>query len=1040
MRRSRMWRGIIAMALAWVFSVHAGEAEWKEKFDAGMAEFKRNRYVDAAREFESARREAGSFVSAYPEMASTLGWLARTYDELRQDAQAEPLYIRSLDIYEDALGPEQVEVNNAYDNLAEFYKSRHRYADAEKLIRRLLAIREKVLGPKHPRVADLLTYVGHLLLLQHRLEEAKQLNLRALKIYQETPGPADPQVASVSGNVATILVFQHRFAEAEPLAKRSLEILEKIYGPDHAYVANALSSVATISFARGNLFEAEQHYRRVLAIRERSGTLNDLESAETLGNLAQIYESQGRYEDARGLYARAISMWEKVLGADNANMTGALSGLGRILEIQGKLGEAEKLYRRSLEITEKTAGPTNPANAGPLNDLGVILFAQKHYAEAESLYQRSLSMEIAAKGAEHPVMATALTNLAELYQAQGRFTEAESLYRRALAILEGTFGPEHPALAPRMTYLAGLFRSQSRLNEALVNARRASAILTANFTQRKREPQHAIRTKLATGSWQFEQHIAILADVAQVSSGKASQAAYESFEIAQRARISDTAEQVAIMAARHAAGTDALAKLARARQDALQRLEQMERDFVGAVSGAPDERNKAKEAELHTAEQETRSQIALLDKKLDREFPRYWELTSRKPLALRAAQQFLGPAEALLVFLVADGDSYAWAVRKNEVRFVRLSISRGDLATLVRKLRTQLDLGAGEPAAMLKRPFDVVTANELYRKLFGAVESQLSGVKHLILVPDRALQSLPPGVLVTELPTKPMESIEELASIAWLAKKYAITVLPAVSSLRALRQFAGKPTASQPFSGFGDPVLAGNRGAARGANLSALYSRGAVADTNEVRKLEPLPESADELRAIAAALKAPISALRLGPAATERAVKDADLTRYRNLAFATHGLMAGEFNGLAEPALVLTPPETGSMIDDGLLTASEISQLKLDADWVVLSACNTAAPDGTPGADGLSGLARAFFYAGARSLLVSHWSVSSDATVALTTRMFEESSKGVSKAEALRRSMLALMARTDKPYFAHPAFWVPFVVVGEGNAEWAGKR
>ncbi len=269
--------------------------------------------------------------------------------------------------------------------------------------------------------------------------------------------------------------------------------------------------------------------------------------------------------------------------------------------------------------------------------------------------------------------------------------------------------------------------------------------------------------------------------------------------------------------------------------------------------------------------------------------------------------------------------------------------------------------------------------------------------------------------------------------MSWLAKKYTITVLPAAGSLRALRQFAKAPASREPFSGFGDPVLEGTGEDARKRNVAALYSRGAVADVNEVRKLARLPESADELRAIAAALKAPAASIRLGAAATERAVKEADLTRYRNLAFATHGLMAGDFKGLAEPALVLTPPEKGSELDDGLLTAGEISQLKLDADWVVLSACNTAAPDGTPGAEGLSGLARAFFYAGARSLLVSHWAVSSDAAVALTTRMFDESAKGASKAEALRRSMLALMARTDKPYFAHPALWAPFVIVGEGK-------
>ena len=300
-------------------------------------------------------------------------------------------------------------------------------------------------------------------------------------------------------------------------------------------------------------------------------------------------------------------------------------------------------------------------------------------------------------------------------------------------------------------------------------------------------------------------------------------------------------------------------------------------------------------------------------------------------------------------------------------------------------------------------------------------------------MPDGALQSLPPGVLVTDAPAKPSASLGEHANVAWLAKKYAITVLPAASSLRALRQFARTPSSSEPFGGFGAPVLSGNRGASRGKGIAALYSRGAVADATEVRKLEPLPESADELRAIALALKAPASSLRLGAAATERAVKEADLTRYRNLAFATHGLMAGDFRGLAEPALVLTPPETGSALDDGLLTASEISQLKLDADWVVLSACNTAAPDGTPGAEGLSGLARAFFYAGARSLLVSHWSVASEATVALTTKMFEEAAKGATKAEALRRSMLSLMTTPGKPHYAHPAFWAPFVVVGEGG-------
>jgi CHAT domain-containing protein len=148
--------------------------------------------------------------------------------------------------------------------------------------------------------------------------------------------------------------------------------------------------------------------------------------------------------------------------------------------------------------------------------------------------------------------------------------------------------------------------------------------------------------------------------------------------------------------------------------------------------------------------------------------------------------------------------------------------------------------------------------------------------------------------------------------------------------------------------------------------------------------------------------------------------------------FATHGLLAGEVRGVAEPALVLTPPARGSAQDDGLLTASEIARLKLDADWVILSACNTAEGDGTPGAEAYSGLARAFFHAGARALLVSHWPVASEPTVTLTTRMFESmrDAPGLTRAQALRVSMLDMLDRPAKPLYSHPLFWAPFVVVG----------
>ncbi len=207
-----------------------------------------------------------------------------------------------------------------------------------------------------------------------------------------------------------------------------------------------------------------------------------------------------------------------------------------------------------------------------------------------------------------------------------------------------------------------------------------------------------------------------------------------------------------------------------------------------------------------------------------------------------------------------------------------------------------------------------------------------------------------------------------------------------------------------------------------------------------MRRWTPLPETADELCEVGRRLGVPESEVLLGSRATEAALKDMSeqgrLADYAILHFATHGALAGQVQGLAEPGLVLTPPATGTSEeralerDDGFLTASEVATLKLDADWVILSACNTAGSSGET-AEPLSGMARAFFYAGARALLVSHWEVGSDAAVKLTTRAFAElkSNPRIGRADAFRISMRELIEK-GTGFEAHPSQWAPFVVVG----------
>ena len=478
-----------------------------------------------------------------------------------------------------------------------------------------------------------------------------------------------------------------------------------------------------------------------------------------------------------------------------------------------------------------------------------------------------------------------------------------------------------------------------------------------------------------------------------------------------------------------------------------------------------------------------------------RKNPRYRAFGIPTTVSVGDIQKRLRGDEALVVFASETGDfkgdgeghrpSYIWVIRSSDATFRRLAIEEKEIADQVKALRCGLDYdvvwGDGRCADLLgvsygkgdyndgkPLPFDVARAYDLYRKLFGGVEELIRG-KQLLIVASGPLTQLPFQLLVTE-PARVAFPNSSLGyrDVAWLSRKHAITTLPAVSSLEALRAFAKDSHADEIYVGFGNPLLQGEPekykedadraalararqrcdslsgskvssadNARQGIRSFALNDAG-LADLAAIRRQVPLPETAEELCDVAKIVGVSAAQVHLGAEATESAVKqlsaDGSLSKYRIIHFATHGFVAGQLSATSEPGLVLTPPETASEGDDGYLAASEIAALKLDADWVILSACNTAA-GGTGNADALSGLARAFFYAGARSLLVSHWAVNSRAAVALVTKTASalKDDPKIGRAEALRRAMLSMINAGDERE-AHPAFWAPFVLVGEGAA------
>ncbi|WP_323766248.1 CHAT domain-containing protein [Marinovum sp.] len=522
------------------------------------------------------------------------------------------------------------------------------------------------------------------------------------------------------------------------------------------------------------------------------------------------------------------------------------------------------------------------------------------------------------------------------------------------------------------------------------------------------------------------------------------------FVTAQRAQASSAGRALAQAAGRIAAGTAGLEGLLRDQQD-ISREIAAQRAELAEVAARPGAEAELTVTRLQAEISDGRARLQALDARLGTEFPEFRELTDPAPLSIAEVQALLRPGEALVMTMTDDSYLYTWAVSPGASAWTRAELPLSELRTLVQGLRAQLRVEVDSRAGVALgnrqgvsriRGFDRTTAHRLYLETLAPLEPVIGAARHLMVVFDGPLTSLPPAVLVTRPPDGEDTAPQALRETGWLLRRHALTTLPHVSALRALRQTAlpARPRDTPSFLGFGDPLLGYRLAAEDGAQApeeAQVVTRGIYEDVRRVADLAPLPNTARELRRLAATMGAPETSVHLARAATEGAVKTLDLSGADVVAFATHGLLADGLPGLTEPALVFTPPETPSPHDDALLTASEAAQLKLSADLVILSACDTAGSDGTPGAEGLTGLARAFIYAGARAILVSHWPVDDYAASVLTTgmleRMYAEAPLG--RAEALQRSALDLLADPREDRFAHPRLWAPFVVVGEGGRD-----
>lgn len=808
-----------------------------------------------------------------------------------------------------------------------------------------------------------------------------------------------------------------------------------------------------------------------------TGDVREFDSLMLQGARANLVDAPVAAESA---YGAALALQEKALGRDDPNVADPAMHLGLQLSNQGRYAEADALFGRAEALAARQS--SNPLLVPRLlHYQGLHAYNQKRFEDALLLLRRADAGYLAIvppdamqsrpvrTGRLEDVLATplqrqtrvALSGLVEARRFQavvlrdtGRQAEGRAMLASASEVARNG-GLERPELLARLSRteavtaagagrldqaIAGFRDSDSAFARAYPGSRPLALVQLLRAQELVQAGQHgaavpvcqaAIKVLLELRSAFEPERMngcleAFAADAASGGGGR-QDLLRDMFQAAQLVRGSTTSQQIQQASARLAAGGSdgKVAEAIREQQDATARLADVRRrreNLLQTGQGAASAKTQV--AVLDKDEGEALLALASRESALQAAAPNYSQLVQQAASADEVLKA-LRPGEAFASIVLTPNGGYTFLLRDGQLRVGRIAGGAGVVDPLVARIRRGM-----EPTLPA---FDAAAAERLYAVLFGNLLRDLEGVKALTVAPTGSLLSLPFSVLLTG-PAGPAA----LGEAPWLVRRMAVGHVPSAGNFVALRRVAAGSRAPKPWFGFGDfrPVTLAQ--AQRSFPASCGDSAALLA------RLPPLPSAKKELDLARQIVGGGTSDSLLGTAFTAPAVERANLSDYRVLHFATHALLPSDLKCQSEPALVASAPPGARDASAALLKASDLAGIKLDADLVILSACNSGGADGASGGgESLSTLARSFFFGGARALLITHWEVSDQAAtyiVADTLRRLV-AEPGLGAAGALRGTQVELLERAGKSLpaeFVHPYFWAPFALIGPAVAAPAG--
>ncbi len=966
--------------------IQAGRIKAKNEFgeqDSVFAEYTNNlgffyaelgKFKEALQFYTQAKNiRAKVLGKEHPQFASSLNNLAALHDDMGEFDLALPLYLEAKSVRAKSVGSNTADYAQSLNNLASLYQKMGNFEIAVPLYKQAISIYGKTLGSSHPKYAQTLNNLAYLYQRMGDFEQALSLNIEARNNYEKAVGREHPSFANAMNNMASIYERMGDYDLALPLYIQTKDIFEKILEPSHP------------------------------------------QFTVPMNNLAGLYYKMKEYNKALPLYIKSKDIREKVLGKNHPQFTTALNNLAALYKAKGNLDKALPLFIQAKDIRKRVLGETHPLYALSINNLASLYMEMGNYELALPLYIEAKNIRREILGKNHPDYAFSLNNLAVIHEKIGDWNLAWEYLGKAMNSSSGLNLTHDWTKTWADKLVNNSYASNLHLEEMIYSLSIAYSFLDHDTSVENSVEKQRLVSDLALALLSNQRNlVANESDKLRMLTKSTDwlqnslKVLTPEIDISKAFNLSDQNKSVLLLQAIKSEAAYGLGEIPDSLVWQNKKLLKKQNEIQARLLERKSEETKRK---LIDDLNQVNNDIDDFVKKIKKDYPKYHKLKYQQiDVKVEDIQKLIDDKTALLEYVISDSILHAFVIQKDKIHWHQIPVTATLLKNNIKKFHALLS--SYDQIEEESRTNDYMQlAHWFFKTTLAEALKGLQEIDNLIIIPDGELAHLPFESFLTQ----EVNQDQGFAELPYLLKDYNISYNYSASLWKE-----NKSNKKQENNGEIFALAANYQNKADSTTL-----RGRLPSLRSLRDaLGPLPAARQEVEQLALTYRGYFGFDSL---ASERNLIE-KIGNYAIIHLAMHGILDEKRPILSSLALT----EDGDSLHDNFWQAHEISKMELNADLVVLSACETGFGRFEKG-NGVASIARAFMYAGVPALVVSLWQVNDASTAIVMQNFYANLAKGQSKAAALRQAKLDYLqeAASENPIAAHPAFWSPFILIGD---------